>query len=257
MPQRDDNRSAPASPSHDPFLASPTASKSGRQLNESATSRSTQSRSSTPPFPGPGIGGIPSVTSNGDNCYPGSSAGGGLLFDGTSSGSTVTDHEREQAVPNPYGASSDSEGEIEADLDRVAAMRRSLRSGASAAAGPSDRGKKGWLAYQSVFPSSSSSESSHDSKASDCEDDSFGYNQAPQGYHLSGVPQLEGDRSALEEPLLGADDVAHLTTRVPVRLQVYRGRFGHWEREGLRKYKGEHLTIRSANHQTSASLFCG
>lgn len=30
-----------------------------------------------------------------------------------------------------------------------------------------------------------------------------------------------------------------MTTRVPVRLQVYHGRFGHWEREGLRKYKGE------------------
>lgn len=167
------------------------------------------------------------------------SSAGGLLFDGTSSGGTATEHGKHHAVPDPYGPSSDSEGEIETDLDRVAAMRRSLRGGVPAAPGPSDRGKKGWLAYQSVFPSSSSSESSRNSKESDPEEDeSFGYDQAPQGYHVGAVPQLEGDRSALEEPLLGADDVAHLTTRVPVRLQVYRGRFGHWEREGLRKYRG-------------------
>lgn len=235
--QHDDDRPIPASASHDPFLASPSASKSGAQLHSSVTSHSTPSRSSTPPFPGPGIEGIPSIAD--DTSYQGSSAGG-LLFDGTSSGGTATEHGRHNKVPDPYGPSSESEGEIEADLDRVAAMRRSLKGAPSAAPGPSERGKKGWLAYQSVFPSSSSSESSRDSKESEPEDeDSFGYDQAPQGYHVGAVPQLEGDRSALEEPLLGADDVAHLTTRVPVRLQVYRGRFGHWEREGLRKYKGE------------------
>lgn len=236
----EDDRPAPPAASHDPFLASPSASMNGPQLHESVTSQSTPSRSSTPPFPGPGIEGIPSVTSDEGTSYQDGSTGVGLLFDGTSSGGTATEHGRRHAVPDPYGPSSDSEGELEADLDRVAAMRRSLRNSGSAAAGPSNRGKKGWLAYQSVFPSSSSSDSSRASKDSDPEeDDSFGYDRAPQNHQLGSVPQLEGDRSALEEPLLGADDVAHLTTRVPVRLQVYRGRFGHWEREGLRKYKGE------------------
>ncbi|EJT50677.1 hypothetical protein A1Q1_08229 [Trichosporon asahii var. asahii CBS 2479] len=233
----DGDRPTPSSVSHDPFLASPSASKNGPRLHESATSHSTPSRSSTPPFPGPGIDGIPSITDDT------SSSAGGLLFDGTLSGGTATDHGTHRAVPDPYGPSSDSEGEIEADLDRVAAMRRSLRGGASAAPGQAGKGKRGWLAYQSVFPSSSSSESSQNSKDSDPEeDDSFGYERAPQGYHVGAVPQLDGDRSALEEPLLGADDVAHLTTRVPVRLQVYRGRFGHWEREGLRKYRGSNET---------------
>lgn len=52
-----------------------------------------------------------------------------------------------------------------------------------------------------------------------------------------GDPPLED----LEEPLLGPDELDQngRTTRVPVRLQVYHGRFAHWEREGLRKYKGE------------------
>lgn len=46
----------------------------------------------------------------------------------------------------------------------------------------------------------------------------------------------------LEEPLLGPDDMdndgGERSGKVPIRLQVYNGRFGHWEREGLRKYKG-------------------
>lgn len=250
--QCDEDRPTPTSASHDPFLASPSASKSGPQLHNSVESESITSRSSTPPFPGPGIDGIPSI--NDDS----SSSAGGLLFDGTSSGGTATERGRNHTVPDPYGPSSDSEGEIETDLDRVAAVRRSLRGGAPGISGPNGKGKRGWLAYQSVFPSSSSSESSHDSKNSGQEEDeSFGYDHAPQGYHVGSVPQLEGDRSALEEPLLGADDVAHLTTRVPVRLQVYRGRFGHWEREGLRKYRGELLGHMEPNLQILASWLCG
>jgi hypothetical protein len=42
-----------------------------------------------------------------------------------------------------------------------------------------------------------------------------------------------------------------MTTKVPVRLQVYHGRFGHWEREGLRKYKGRcfYLWCMLADHR--------
>lgn len=230
----------------------------GPLLQDSLASHSTRSRSSTPPFPGLGIDGIPSVSSDAATSDHGSTTGGRLLFDGTSSGDTATNHGGKHLVPDPYGASSDSEGEIEADLDQIAAMRRSLRTGVSAAPGASDRGKKGWLAYQSVFPSSSSSESSHSAKDTEGDDDhSHDYNHAVRDYQVDGVPQLEGDGFALEEPLLGADAVAQLTTRVPVRLQVYRGRFGHWEREGLRKYRGKPLLLSSLMQEISDSWLCG
>jgi hypothetical protein len=60
-------------------------------------------------------------------------------------------------------------------------------------------------------------------------------------YHASAAPPAFDEPNDLEEPLLGPDelDAQGRATKVPVRLQVYHGRFGHWEREGLRKYKGE------------------
>lgn len=56
---------------------------------------------------------------------------------------------------------------------------------------------------------------------------------------VAAAPISTPHQDALDEPLLGPDEITQMTTRVPVRLQVYHGRFGHWEREGLRKYKGE------------------
>lgn len=65
----------------------------------------------------------------------------------------------------------------------------------------SERAKRGWIAHQSVFPPSSSSSATEDSED-------------------------------LNEPLVQPG------VAVPTRLHVYHGRFAHWEREGLRKYKG-------------------
>lgn len=180
-------------------------------------------------------------------------------------------------IPNPYAASSsDSDEEVEADLDEVHTVRRSLaRPTAPAQRAPvSDQPKRGWKAHQSVFPASSSSSSSQDSggeketepdtetedersrmmgmgrsrqksrartrSAADREAD-----EDPEGYILSPSELYEASSRAppandLEEPLLGPDDIARRggVASIPVRLQVYHGRFGHWEREGLRKYKG-------------------
>jgi hypothetical protein len=64
-----------------------------------------------------------------------------------------------------------------------------------------------------------------------------GYNLSPSELHQANK-QIE--REDLEEPLLGPDELERTRGargKVPVRLQVYHGRFGHWEREGLRKYK--------------------
>lgn len=68
--------------------------------------------------------------------------------------------------------------------------------------------RKGWIAHQSVFPPSSSSSATEES-------------------------EHETESDGLDEPLIQEN------VKTPTRLQVYHGRFGHWEREGLRKYKGE------------------
>jgi hypothetical protein len=110
--------------------------------------------------------------------------------------------------PNPYPESDD-----ELDLDEVDAIRRSLIKETM-----SERKRRGWLAHQSVFPPSSSSSSSSTSDKR-TEEGSVG----------------EADDNGLEEPLLDT----HPLSTLPSRLHVYRGRFGHWEGEGLRKYKGK------------------
>jgi hypothetical protein len=118
-------------------------------------------------------------------------------------------------LPNPYAASSSSDDDMEADLDQVETVRRSLLA--------NKRTKKGWLAHQSVFPPSSSSSASESDKDTEPESDE-GEMEPP---------------SNLQEPLLGPDEMrGGPSTQIPVRLQVYHGRFAHWEREGLRKYKG-------------------
>jgi hypothetical protein len=194
-----------------------------------------------------------------------SGIGVGLLFDapggsgGERRGSRTVRHAQ---IPDPYGASSDSEGELEPDLDEVAQTRRSLLRAPPAA--PRDgRSRKGWLAYQSVFPSSSSSEASESDK--ETEDESVVH----EGYNLMGqsrrhpppaapvLPVVTAYQDALDEPLLGPDEIAQMTTRVPVRLQVYHGQFGHWEREGLRKYKGELTPPQRLTRQTQRSLHSG
>ena len=148
-------------------------------------------------------------------------------------------------------------------------------SGPSKAKQPiSDRAKKGWLAHQSIFPPSSSSSSSETEESEketeddtdneragmmgrsrkvqtksksrsksraqdiDDEDEVDGYTLSPSELHR---PRAPAGREDLEEPLLGPDELDQTRrapgAKVPVRLQVYHGRFGHWEREGLRKYK--------------------
>lgn len=79
------------------------------------------------------------------------------------------------------------------------------------------------MAHQSVFPPSSSSSADESDKETEAETD----DEAPP--------------ANLHEPLLNEDTHVR-ATKAPVRLQVYHGRFGHWEREGLRKYKGRAST---------------
>ena len=160
---------------------------------------------------------------------------------------------------------------MEADLDEVDTIRRSLRKHSQPQRAPlSERAKKGWLAHQSIFPPSSVSSSDESESEKETEDESGdersrmmgrsrrkersrsksrdtadveGYMLSPSElYHASANPPVD-EHTDLEEPLLGPDELDRTrggkATRVPVRLQVYHGRFGHWEREGLRKYKGE------------------
>ncbi|WVQ62643.1 uncharacterized protein L199_000790 [Kwoniella botswanensis] len=289
---------SPPSPSHDPFLPSPSITSSHPHLAGGSRSSSPSPSDSvrhTPPFPGPGIEGIPDIDESG----MGSSIGVGLLFSAprdeegsipnpsSSLGSKgkKSNSKPTSSVPNPYAASSESseeeEEEEELDLDEVANVRRSLinkptfqQQQQQQKKPLSERARKGWLAHQSVFPpSSSSSSEDEDSDESDkqTESDSDSPRMTgnsrrkssnsrsrsrdqndPQGYMLSpselynvstGLQDAYGEPSNLEEPLLGPDELDETRSggqrrgRVPVRLQVYHGRFGHWEREGLRKYK--------------------
>ncbi|WVF66040.1 hypothetical protein IAT40_000778 [Kwoniella sp. CBS 6097] len=288
---------SPGSPSHDPFLPSPSVTHSHPHLRGSSRSPSPQR---TPPFPGLGIGDIPDI----DGSAIRSGLGPGLLFAGpddsgpqpaaqqqrsigASHGTGVNKgKERSRtkpAVPNPYAPSSSEsseesdEGEEEADLDEVAALRRSLARPPPVGqnrTSRSERAKKGWYAHQSMFPPSSSSSSEESEAEKETESDSEvesapimgrsrrksrtkstgneydeddeegeGYLLSPSQLHRASTgPQQAYDMpSNLEEPLLGPDELnegrGERRGRIPVRLQVYHGRFGHWEREGLRKYK--------------------
>ncbi|WWC66832.1 uncharacterized protein I206_100739 [Kwoniella pini CBS 10737] len=270
---------SPPSPSRDPFAPSPSITSSHPHLAGGSRSPSI-SGNQTPPFPGPGIEGIPDIDESG----LGSGIGVGLLFaepqDGQSEnapppsvrGNKGKGGQVKSNIPNPYAASS-SESEEEADLDEVANVRRSLltRPSQQSQKKPpqSERARKGWLAHQSVFPPSSSSSSDEDSDDSDKQTESASEEDEPrmmgnrrksrsrsrgqedvgesQGYMLSpselynvstGLQDAYDGPSNLEEPLLGPDELAGgRRGRVPIKLQVYHGRFGHWEREGLRKYK--------------------
>jgi hypothetical protein len=176
------------------------------------------------------------------------------------------------SVPNPYDPdSSESDDEPEADLDEVATIRRSLARPLPQRAPTSEGAKKGWRVHHSVFPNSSPSSSSDEGEKeteSDTEDErsrmmgrsrqrSRGKSQEvvddpdddPEGYMLpqsetftaSSVPPEADMPTDMEEPLLGPEDLDRRgvgKVTIPNRLQVYHGRFGHWEREGLRKYKG-------------------
>jgi hypothetical protein len=185
-------------------MASPSASRSHPHLRGSSRSPSIPG---TPPFPGPGLDSIPDMD-----------GGLGVLF------AAAEDVEEDgfptqPTVPNPYAASSSSDEELEQDLAQVAEIRRSLRQPIS------DRAKKGWIAHQSVFPPSSSSSASESEKETEDETDD------------EGPPPPD-----LREPLLGNQDERPAPT-IPIKLQVYHGRFGHWEREGLRKRKGKSICL--------------
>lgn len=146
----------------------------------------------------------------------GSGIGVGLLF-----------ADPARPLPDPYHAQSSSEdGDIEDDLDKVASIRRSLVRKPP----KTERAKKGWLAHQSVFPASSSSSDSDSEKETEAESEDEGQTMAKS--------KREPLHSQLEQPLLGPEELDGMSERVPVRLQVYHGHFGHWERGGLRKYKG-------------------
>ncbi len=265
---------SPSSPSHDPFLPSPTPSRSG-QPHLPGSSRSPSPSARTPPFPGRGIEGIPDIDDG-----LGSGIGVGLLFAGpdeqASRRSSVKVKDKvKMAVPNPYApTSSESDEEIEVDLDEVASVRRSLlRPKPPASKSVSERSKKGWLAHQSVFPPSSSSSSSEteSEKATEAETDEddrsrmMGKSRQEAKSRSRQAEEIEEEdedllspselyrvsikttpynvTTDLEEPLLGSDELEDERDgrrgKVPVRLHVYHGRFGHWEREGLRKYKGD------------------
>jgi hypothetical protein len=184
---------------------------------------------------------------------------------------------------------------VEADLEEVETIRRSLRKQSQPQPAPlSERAKKGWLAHQSIFPPSSVSSSDDSESEKETEDESGdersrmmgrsrrkersrsksrdaadveGYMLSPSElYHASTNPPVD-EQTDLEEPLLGPDELERTrggkATRVPVRLQVYHGRFGHWEREGLRKYKGETARARCScsvvdqfSWRTYRSLLC-
>ncbi|WRT63851.1 uncharacterized protein IL334_000776 [Kwoniella shivajii] len=274
---------SPPSPSHDPFLPSPSITSSHPHLAGGSRSPSPHR---TPPFPGPGIEGIPDI----DESAAESGLGVGLLFaapeDSGPKNSSDASRGNERSIPNPYAASSseseveeeEEEGEPEIDLDEVATVRRSLLKPSIHQQKKSvyQRSKKGWLAHQSVYPASSSSSGEEDedsdkqteseseeeipkmggnrrksrSRSRDKDDDNDNDQDQTQGYLLSpselynvsaGLHDAQDIPSNLEEPLLGPDDLdegrGQRRGRVPVRLQVYHGRFGHWEREGLRKYK--------------------
>jgi hypothetical protein len=136
----------------------------------------------------------------------------GLLFAEHNTGSP---HAKRLELDAP----SDSEDEL--DLDEVARIRR-----LDVVAPPSERAKRGWLAHQSVFPPSASSESSSQTEK-DTESASDDVNDGEDG----GSDEPEG----LNIPLLG-DGFPHLAP--PARLQVSDGRFAHWDASRIKKYHG-------------------
>ncbi|WVO16732.1 hypothetical protein L204_104415 [Cryptococcus depauperatus] len=269
---------SPPSPTHDPFMPSPSVSSTVPYLPGSHSSSRSQSPAQnatrTPPFPGPGINTIPEIdTSIGGSQPKNSNVSTGLLFRGPEDeddpqrgeslsggygGNKGKEHGR---IPNPYQSSSDSEEESqgELDLDEVDTIRRSLLRPHPQRDLATERSKKGWLAHQSVFPPSSSSSESESEKRTERSEDGLNgseseaiaithkprinpYNERHNRGTESYLHDTRADATAynvatnLEEPLLGVANNGR-EARVPLRLQVYHGKFGHWEREGLRKYK--------------------
>jgi hypothetical protein len=135
------------------------------------------------------------------------------------------------------------------------------------------------MAHQSVFPPSSSSESETDESDKETEADSdeeverrhldpqsrmMGQSRAlasgkgrgkgeeksrststGRGYAITPSELYEDgirDDQSYAGGGVGVPSQGEMEARggkVPTRLHVYHGRFGHWEREGLRKYKGK------------------
>ncbi|WVO23456.1 uncharacterized protein IAS62_004810 [Cryptococcus decagattii] len=258
---------SPSSPTHNPFIPSPSVNASHPHLPGSRSPSRSPTR--TPPFPGAGIEDIPDI----DGTVGASSIGVGLLFDGPEDDYQAKPQEsliqpavefggnkgkERSRIPNPYESSSESEdedeGEPEMGLDEVDTVRRSLlrpHPQQQLRKPLSERAKKGWLAHQSVFPPSSSSSSENESEKeteSESGDDESRVMNGGRGesyeagvdssnlYGTQTIPAAYNVVTNLEEPLLAEED-GRRESRVPVRLHVYHGRFGHWEKEGLRKYK--------------------
>ncbi|RXK38717.1 hypothetical protein M231_04027 [Tremella mesenterica] len=235
---------------HDPFITSPTASTSQPYLAGGLSPPAMQ----TPPFPGIGIDDLPDI---GDG-----SIGVGLLFDGPKD-MPESDPPRRSAsrsksrgvgkskkgVPNPYETSSEEEAEM--PIDVVASVRQSLIRPPQPAQKPlSKRAQKGWLAHQSIFPASSSSDSEESDKITeedseigeqDEDEDDEGYMLSPSELYKASMRPPAYSGGNLQEPLLGPDELISerdgRRTTVPTRLHLYQGRFGHWEGDALRKYK--------------------
>lgn len=119
---------------------------------------------------------------------------------------------------------SDKQTEDESDEEAEERSRMMGRSRAAKA-----KGAKGRV-----------SQARHRSEEADDELDEYALSASEVRRANIGGGQRGQPPEDLEEPLLGPDEMDEngRTTRVPVRLQVYHGRFAHWEREGLRKYKG-------------------
>ncbi|EIW67934.1 hypothetical protein TREMEDRAFT_40073 [Tremella mesenterica DSM 1558] len=245
---------------HDPFITSPTASTSQPYLAGGLSPPAMQ----TPPFPGIGIDDLPDI---GDG-----SIGVGLLFDGPKD-MPESDPPRRSAsrsksrgvgkskkgVPNPYETSSEEEAEM--PIDVVASVRQSLIRPPQPAQKPlSKRAQKGWLAHQSIFPASSSSDSEESDKITeedseigeqDEDEDDEGYMLSPSELYKASMRPPAYSGGNLQEPLLGPDELISerdgRRTTVPTRLHLYQGRFGHWEGDALRKYKGLFPTARCSN----------
>lgn len=133
-----------------------------------------------------------------------------------------------QSVFPPSSSSSSSEtdeSDKQTEADSDAGMEeRSRMMGLSRA--PGTRGKNG--------------RTSRSRRSDDASDSLHGYALSPSELHKANLGARHAQADDLEEPLLGPDEMGGdgRSTRPPVRLQVYHGRFAHWEREGLRKYKG-------------------
>ncbi len=142
-----------------------------------------------------------------------------------------------QSIFPASSSESDSESEVDKITEDESEAEEEERKGRSVMMGRSRVARKG----SQHGKGKTSRQEDDDLEDRGEEDDPDGYLLSPSElYHASSVPPAYACGNDLNEPLLGPDDLEPAGSRaqIPVRLQVYHGRFGHWEREGLRKYRG-------------------